>query len=305
MSQNPLSEQARSDFDKARIKEVFNKILNLLNRDRHELLSLQDVRKILKPKKQMYKGMKTVPIALIAGSEGRYRDFNRNFLPKHQHLRSRWERVDRAHLQNVILPSIRLYEIGGIYFVRDGNHRVSVARMQGVEFIDAEVIKLDSQIAISPEMTKEDLKNAVIEFEKKQFFKATRLDKFRPECSMDFTATGRYDDIIQHIYGHKYYINQDIDEEISFEEGMLSWYDDIYLPIVTEIREANILSRFTGRTESDLYVWIVRHWDELKKKYGQGYPIKHAVKDFNEKYGRSIWQRIKDAFKKILRKKRH
>jgi hypothetical protein len=39
-------------------------------------------------------------------------------------------------LQDITLPSILLYEIGGVYFVRDGNHRVSVAKIKGVEFID-------------------------------------------------------------------------------------------------------------------------------------------------------------------------
>ena len=80
----------------------------------------------------------------------------------------RWMSVDEAHYRNIILPPIKLFEIGGAYFVRDGNHRVSVAKAQGAEFIDAEVISLSSEIPLTPEMTRDEIKRAVIEFEKTQ-----------------------------------------------------------------------------------------------------------------------------------------
>jgi hypothetical protein len=165
-----FTKQIQADFDRARTKEIIGNILSLLKNENDELLSFHDVKSILKPGEHTYKGVIPVKISHIIGSEGRYKDFNKLFLPKHQHLRFRWERVNLAHYKNIILPAIRLYEIGGVYFVRDGNHRVSVAKTQGVEFIDAEVVSLNSIVKLRPGMTKEDLKNAIIDFEKKRFF---------------------------------------------------------------------------------------------------------------------------------------
>ncbi len=88
----------------------------------------------------------------------------------------RWISVDVAHYQDVALPPIKVFEIGGVYFVRDGNHRVSVAKAKGAAFIDAEVISLSSEIPITPDMSRDELKRAVIDFEKARFFEVTRLD---------------------------------------------------------------------------------------------------------------------------------
>ena len=78
-----------------------------------------------------------------------------------------------------------------------------------------------------------------------------------------FTTTGRYEDLLVHIDCHKYYMNQNQPEEIPYRQAMLDWYDTVYIPIVQIIREERLVGAFRGRTESDLYVWVVRHWDEL------------------------------------------
>jgi hypothetical protein len=162
MTSDVISQQASADFSRARGKAMLSQIQNFLNTDRDKLLSFNDVKGILKPKNEVYMGSQIVPIKLIAGSEGRYHDFNKYFLPRKEHLRYRWQRVDEAHIKDIILPPILLYEIGGVYFVRDGNHRVSVAKMQGVEFIDAEVISLTTEMNISPSMTKDELTSELI-----------------------------------------------------------------------------------------------------------------------------------------------
>ena len=51
----------------------------------------------------------------------------------------RWKRIDRAFHRGEELPPVSLYKVGGLYFVLDGHHRVSVARYHGVEWIDAYV----------------------------------------------------------------------------------------------------------------------------------------------------------------------
>ncbi len=299
MNKGYFLQRAKDAFSRARTRETVAKFFSALTNENNDLLPLQEVQSILKPKSERYRGMKAVPVASIAGSEGRYRDFNRDFLPKHKHLRDRWVSIRVAHYQDKILPPIRLYEIGGIYFVRDGNHRVSVAVEQGVEFIDAEVTQLGSDISIRPGATKEEIKRIVIAYEKKRFLERTNLDKLRPENRIEFTETGRYDDIIEHIDVHKC--------ETSFEEGMLCWYDTIYFPMAVIIREEKIVPRFPGRTEADLYVWIMRHWDELKKKkYGENYSMRDAARDYSREHGKSYTSQVMEIIgatpKRIFRR---
>ena len=295
MADGAFEAMARQDFDRAHVKGIMARILGVLRNEKDELLSLDDVRSMLKPTGETYRGMRAVPIDAVVGSEGRYRDFNSEFLPRRRHLRSRWERIDVAHYRSITLPPITLYKVGTVYFVRDGNHRVSVARTKGVEFVDAEVTELSSQVNVEPGMTTEDLKREVIELEKKQFLETTGLEKLRSDYIPVFTAPGRYVELIRHIHGHKYYLNLHSDEEILFEDAMLSWYDNVFSPIIGIVRDEGVLARFPGRTEADLYVWTVRHWDELKRKYGQSFPLRAAVRDFGERHGVPFWRRLFDA----------
>lgn len=306
MKQNSpfVQNQARDDFNKARSRATISQLLNALTPDRQELLSLEDVRELLKPRKESYAGMQTVAIKNIVGSEGRYKDFNRAFLPKKDFIRGRWESVDRAHLADVILPPIKLYEIGGVYFVRDGNHRVSVAKMQGVEDIDAEVISLDSEIRLEPGMTVNSLKNAVIGYEKERVFSETRLDTLIPPEDIEFSEPGRYVEMLRHIQGHKYFLNEGQPGEIPFLDAASSWYNSLYKPLIRIIEQEGIMSRFPDRTMSDLYMWIIKHWDSLKQKYGNSFSLKVAVLDYSERYGKTRWRRLIDGilsfFKKML-----
>ena len=297
-----FGEQIQDDFDRARSKELITKILSFLKNENDELLSFHDIKSILKPGASVYKGVIPVKISHIVGSEGRHKDFNKLFLPRYQHLRFRWQRVNLAHYKNIILPPIKLYEIGGVYFVRDGNHRVSVAMTQGVEFIDAEVVCLNSVVTLRPDMTKEDLKDAIIDFEKKRFLKVTNLDALRNECDLSFSTPGRYDEIIMHIQGHKYYINLDEEEEIPFEDAMLSWYDNVFCPIMHIIIDEKILSRFPERTPADLYVWIVSTWHELKEQYGEEYSLKQAALDYSQEHGQSLPEQIKEVLRRVVKR---
>ncbi len=287
MSDNMYQSMARNDFSRLRMKESIGRIIALLSAQKDEMLSLGDVRSLLRPESETYRGMQTVPIEKIVGSEGRYKDFNKAFLPRHDKLMRRWIRVDEAHYRNVILPPIKLFEIGGAYFVRDGNHRVSVAKAQGAEFIDAEVISLSSEIALTPEMTRDEIKRAVIGFEKKRFFKTTKLDKLRPDCHMDFTEVGRYDEILDHIREHKWYLNLSKTEEIPFTDAAVSWYDKVYAPIIAIIRETGLISRFSNVTEADLYVFIGKHWGELRDRYGPLFTLEEAAEDFSGAWKKS------------------
>jgi hypothetical protein len=241
--------------------------------------------KYVKIKNQSYKGMQFVNINEIVGSEGRYNDFNKKFLPKRKNLRSRWESIDEAHYKDIILPPIQLYKIGKVYFVRDGNHRVSVARRQGREFIDAEVTEIKTNIEIKQDMDKKDLVEIIIKQEKENFLEMTKLDKFRDVSMLDFSSPGRFDEVLTHIHGHQYFMGIEKKSSVPFETAMLSWYDNLFLPIVNEVEKEEVLRSFPDRTSSDLYVWTIRHWDDLKSQFGQNVKISDAVKSYKEKFG--------------------
>ncbi len=298
MSTTYLSTQTAEDFNKARNKALFNEIQHFLNLDETKLISLSDLKKILKPKNEVYKGMQTIPINLIVGSEGRYNDFDNHFFPKNNFLKERWQNVDKAHLQDIILPPIQVYELGGLYFVRDGNHRVSVAKMQGIEFIDAEIISLQSEIKLKPGSTISEMKKQVINYEKRVFYTETNFGDLTDYWCLDFTSPGSYDLIYNHILIHKYYINENQEKEIPEQEAIKSWFYNVYVPVIESIEKYNILKNFKGRTKSDLYVFVIQYWDELKKRFGNDYSLEDATLRFKKKYKKSIFKRIKNYFAK-------
>ena len=295
--------QTENDFSKARNKALFNEIQHLLSPEEASLISLNDVKQLLKPKAETYQGMKVIPIDKIVGSEGRYKDFDNHFFPKSNFLKQRWERVDEAAIKDIILPPIKVYELSGVYFVRDGNHRVSVAKARGTEFIDAEVVSLQSEIKLKNPNNMADIVRQIVNYEKRVFYSETGFGDITDYWCLDFSTPGRYDVIYNHILTHKYYINQNKKEEVTMEEAILSWFNHVYLPLVTSIRKKHILHNFPKRTLADMYVWIVRYWDELKQKFGDEIPIDKAVVDFEKKYKIPFYKRIVNGVKRIILRK--
>jgi hypothetical protein len=86
-----------------------------------------------------YVGIRAVKLSDIRGSENRSYDFNADFAPIQQHSKDRWKSVMMARLRGIPLPPVQLVQVGDIYFVRDGHHRISVAHALGECAIDAEV----------------------------------------------------------------------------------------------------------------------------------------------------------------------
>ena len=292
--------QSEEDFSRARNKALFNEIQHLLTPEEASLISLNDVKQLLKPKAETYQGMKVIPIDKIVGSEGRYKDFDNHFFPKSNFLKQRWEHVDEAAINDIILPPIKVYEISGVYFVRDGNHRVSVAKARGTEFIDAEVVSLQSEIKLKDPNNLADIIRQIVNYEKRVFYAETGFGDITDYWCLDFTTPGRYDVIYNHILTHKYYINQKKEEEVTMEEAILSWFNTVYLPLVTSVRKKHILHNFPKRTLADMYVWIVRYWDELKQKFGDEVPIEAAVVDFDKKYKIPLYKRFINNIKRII-----
>lgn len=295
-----VSEKTEEDFIRARNKALFNQVQHLLNPEEAKLISLSDVKNLIKPNAETYIGMKVIPVSKIIGSEGRYQDFDNKFFPKNSHLKTRWEKIDDAAIKMISLPPIKVYEIAGLYFVRDGNHRVSVAKSRGMEFIDAEVISLQSEITLKNADNIKDMIRQIINFEKRTFYMETSFGDITDYWVLDFTTPGKYDLIYNHILTHKYYINQNQEEEIEWEEAVNSWFRNVFLPVVHYLEDYKVMRHFKKRTTGDLYVWIMKYWDQLKSKYGQDVPLNDAVAELEKNHKVPVKKRILNSIKRVL-----
>jgi hypothetical protein len=140
-----VDEQVDKDFHRALLKVSVRGMWNRVRRrSGHErLLTFEEAKDNLAGWSQArLPGIRPVEVEKIAGSVGRYKDFDGDFLPRKKSMCQRWSRVDRAYHEGVELPAVSLFKIGEAYFVSDGNHRVSVARYHEVVTIDAEVVEL-------------------------------------------------------------------------------------------------------------------------------------------------------------------
>lgn len=304
MNETMLSCETGEDFSKARLKALFNEVQHFLNPDEATLISFSDIKKLLKPDNEVYKGMQVIPVKLIIGSEGRYQDFDNHFFPKSMHLKTRWEHIDMAHINDISLPPVSLYELGGVYFVRDGNHRVSVAKAKGIEFIDAEVVSLQSEIKLQPGDSLKKMTKQVINYEKRVFYSETGFGDITDFWCLDFSVPGKYDVIYNHILTHKYYINMNKTEEISMEQAIMSWFLTVYIPTIKIIEKYKIMKFFRHRTKSDLYVWVIKYWDEIKSKFGSEYTLEDIADSFLKKYGTSFSVSLLNKIKGLIFKKK-
>lgn len=126
-------------YNKVHSQGQWGRIWSKLTGRSRRLLSLDEVKTCCAVRTRAAAGMQTVSIEQIQGSEGRSRDFDRNFNPLRHSSRERWVSIALARQEDKPLPAVQLIQVGDIYFVRDGHHRISVARALGQQHIDAEV----------------------------------------------------------------------------------------------------------------------------------------------------------------------
>lgn len=279
-----IDSETQEDFTRARRQAFVARLRSIINRDSNELVPLDEVRCRLNAHRQRYLGYQIVPVDHIVGSEGRYGDFDRSFLPLRDSMKSRWTRIDRARYEAAALPPVELYKIGDIYFVKDGNHRVSVARQQGQDEIEAYVTELDVDVPLSPDLSVRDL--LLIE-EYNDFLEWTHLHRLRPDQRITFSIPGGYLDLVRHINAHRYYLGLEHGRAISRDEAVVSWYDNVYMPVIHVVREQHVLRHFPGRTEADLYRWIMEHRWYMRERNAGADPGAHAaIADYVTIFGR-------------------
>ena len=278
---------AKIDFENAIRKGYWRSIMSWFTQTDNKLLPFDEIRRSLPVQGQHEIGMQQVELERIVGSVGRYLDFDRAFLPRRTNIRNRWESVDRAHLQDITLPPIEVYKVGSVYFVRDGNHRVSVARERGQAFIDAFVIEIDVPFPIDQHTMIDEL---IWKVEQEQFEQKTQLRKIRPQSDICFTVPGGRSKVVEHIDVHRWYMGEKRKAEAPYAEAVANWYDEVYLPLVRVIRHYAILDEFPGRTEADLYLWISEHLYYLRQEYQAEVSLEDAATHFAEEFKKRPFQ---------------
>ncbi len=287
---------AEESFRRARRKAFWNAVFAALTGRRNKLLGWDEVKDKLQVGGQIYRGVHTVPIRQIIGSVNRYRDFDRFFLPTQEFTADRWRSISRAFYSEEQLPPVELYQIGECYFVLDGNHRVSVAREQGLEFIDAEVIEVEARVPVTPDLDARDLE---IKGEYSDFLNRTHLDELRPNQDIHFTIGGGYQHLLEHIAVHKYFMGVEQQRPIGDDEGVIDWYEQVYEPLIQIIREQQVLKEFPRRTEADLYLWIIDHLHFLREKHKE-ITAEEAAGHFAEQYTERPLKRALNAFQDLV-----
>ena len=268
MTDNPLNyRDALQDFNDARRKAAMQEVLARLTGKSNELLSYEEVVRKLKLNVRTERGVHEIPVKAIVGSVGRYTEFTRSFLPRKNEDQERWARVKAVidDPRGAGLPPIEVYKVGEVYFVLDGNHRVSVARQEGFEFIEAHVIEVRTDIPVTPDLQPDDL---IIKSEYAGFLEQTDLTRLRPGVDLSVTVPGQYGKLLEHIQVHRYFMGIDFQRDISYPEAVGHWYDAVYLPIVEPIRERGLLRWFPGRTETDMYLWVSEYRAALESELG-------------------------------------
>ncbi len=285
-------ERFRRSVTQAQIADLLGLIMG---NDDKDLVSYDEVAKRLRARQQIEKGTQMVPLDAIVGSVGRYKDFTRTFLPRAGISQERWARLDAALNSMEGFPPVELFMIGEVYFVRDGNHRVSVAHANGATHVEAYVTELETDVPLTLDDFERD--HWIIKVERKEFLEKTEIDQIRPYHNIEFTEPGRYDMLLEHIEVHRYLRSQELmragaEEPMTWREAVASWFDNVYLPVVEAIRDYDLLQNFPGRTEADLYLWIAHHRERLAAAYELA-PLspETAVATFAQLHGDGLIQR--------------
>ena len=290
---------AVQDFRRARRQAALQDVLGKLSNKSQRLLSFEEIRSRLGEGNPLPRGLQDIPLDAIVGSVGRYTDFTRKFLPKREIQSDRWARV-RIAIEGKGLPPIEVYKLGEVYFVLDGNHRVSIARQVGAIEIEAYVTEIPIKIALAPE---DDADEIILKVEEARFLKDVRMDHLQAGIELRPTTPGRYRELRDHIAVHQYYMGLDQKREIDLQEAAQDWLGRVYLPTVLSIRRKGLLRDFPDRTETDLYLWLMKYRSELSDQLGWELDTDEAASELGQRFSRSskrFFARISRALREKL-----
>lgn len=276
------------DFRAARRKAAMQDIMARLTGKSGDLYAYDEIARLLKAEGATKRGLQDIPLDAIVGSVGRYSDFTRTFLPRHEVNQDRWTTIKLKALYQGGLPPIEVYKIGEAYFVLDGNHRVSVARELGATHIQAYVTEIATKVPLEPDTQPDEL---IIKARYAEFLAHTQLDVTRPGVDLMVTAPGQYRLLEEQIEVHRRRLAQARGADVTLPEAAADWYDHVYLPVVAVIRRQGVLEEFPQRTEADLYVWVCQHQAELLEEVGWEVDPARVLGALSSRYSRLPYRR--------------
>lgn len=288
----PSLVNAAEDFRDARRRAALENIWSTLTGSSSHLIQFQQVEDQIQYEQSENLGLIDVPLDAIVGSVSRPNDFTRKFFPRGAVDPERWQRVKQGMNQQI--RPIDLYQIDEVYFVLDGNHRVSIARQRGLTQIPAYVTKIESVVPLTPEDTFDDV---IIKNQQVQFLHDTQLNMIRPELDFTVTTPGTYRQLREQINSHHLNLEMQLHYPFTYQEAVQSWVDEVYLPLVQIITQSGLLRDFPERTPTDLYLWLVNYQQELSHRFGWEIKPSSAIEGLAAAYGNRLihrWKRLKD-----------
>jgi nucleotide-binding universal stress UspA family protein len=267
MNRNPNYHVAVQDFQSAHLRGKLQGVLARITGKSNELLSYEDVADKLKLQGRSDKGIQMIPVDAIIGSVGRYTDFTRTFLPRRAGDLQRWANVKAAALDPVGegLQHIEVYKVSEVYFVLDGNHRVSIAKQEGWKTMQAHVIEIQTDIPLTPDVQPDEL---IAKAEYANFLEQTGLNRTQEHVDLKMTIAGGYQKLLDEISAYRSQLEDEQHRDMSLQHSAEHWYGEIYLPFAEAVRERGMMRWFPDRTLTDLYVWMSEHRGELEKDLG-------------------------------------
>jgi hypothetical protein len=258
---------AQTDFLRARRRAALGAMVARLRGepdDVRHVLPYEEVVAALGFVSEHSAGTAVVPLDAIVGTVDRGRDFDRSFRPTTGRVRSRWEHIAAAMRRGESMPPVDLVRIGQIYFVRDGHHRVSVARALGHGDINAMVTDVVTRVGAERAITLEELP---LKSHQRVFFERVPLpDNARTEIKL--TDPWDYGRLAEAVEAWGFRTSQERGEPVSRRETAYLWLENEYRPVIEMLRGADLIGTIT-ETEAYMRVCAARYrllrthsWDE-------------------------------------------
>ena len=243
---------AQFDFGRARRKRSLSQIAARMRRHRDltVILPFDEVVAALGRRGEHYLGLQTIDLDSIVGTVDRGREFDRRFNPTSGRVRPRWERINTAQRKGQEMPPIDVYRIGELHFVKDGHHRVSVARALGFTKIDAYVTEIITELGAGREIKLSDLP---LKSHQRLFYERVPLPA-DARAEIKLSDEWRYAALAEAIEAWGYRVSHDRGTLLSRSEVAEEWYDDEYRPVVEMLREAELIRG--GMTDIEAYMRV-------------------------------------------------
>jgi hypothetical protein len=246
------STDAQDDFQRARRRQVLSRLARRVSREPGDIdviLPFDEVVAALGRVEERYVGMETIDLDSIHGTVDRAKGFDREFRPTSSRVRTRWERIANAMRRGEPMPPISVYRIGEVHFVRDGHHRVSVARALAQPVIDAYVVEVVTRVGAERSLRLSDLP---LKSHERLFRERVPLPRHARDQVVLSDAWG-YGDMAEAVEAWSFRVMQDRDEFLDRRAGARRWFEEEFEPVVAMLREADLLG---SGTPADAYLRI-------------------------------------------------